>query len=69
MLTCYKIPEKYIYISLRFGLANAINGYQRIKISVVCVENFEPVMLINCIRNTKPESIYFCIPKIFKMND
>ena len=29
-----------IYFRLRFGLANAINNYQRLKILVVCVANF-----------------------------
>ena len=29
-----------IYFWLRFGLANAINDYQRLKIRVVCAGNF-----------------------------
>ena len=32
---------------LRFGLANAFNDNQRLKIRVVCVGNFYPFMLIN----------------------
>ena len=36
-----------IYFCLRFGLANAINDYKSVKIRVVCVGNFEPLMLIN----------------------
>ena len=34
---------------LRFGLANAINDFRllKVKIRVVCVGNFQPLMLIN----------------------
>ena len=35
------------YFRLRFGLANAINDYKRLKIRVVCVGHFQPLMLIN----------------------
>ena len=44
VLNISKIKEKMfhlnIYFLLRFGLANAINDYQKLKIRLVCVENF-----------------------------
>ena len=37
----------------------------KIKIRVVCVENFLPLMIINLIRRTKSERDLFYIPEIF----
>jgi hypothetical protein len=45
--------RKYIFW-LRFGLANAMNNYLKIKVRVVCVGNFL--------------MIYFCILEIFETN-
>ena len=44
----------------------SINAYQRLKIRVVRVWNFETLMLINLICHTKSKSDLFFIPKIFK---
>ena len=53
---------------LSFGLANAINDYKRLRIRVVCVGNYEPLMLIIELVITNLSRIYFCIPEIFKRN-
>ena len=47
--------ETYVFL-LRFGLANAINYYKRLKFRVVFEGNFQPLMLINWIFHTKSES-------------
>ena len=57
----------YIFL-LRFGLANAINNYIMLKISVVCVESFNLNCLLVEFLMPNLSQIYFCIQEIFYRN-
>ena len=57
----------YIFNSDLVLRLHAINDYLRLKIRVVCVGNFQPLMVIVLVIPNQ-SWIYLCSPEIFKIN-